>query len=573
MDLIRTYLADQDEIFVRASFSWDANERLNLLLQSDYLDLDEGGAMEKLLQPGGLLTDPDNTLPITPSLVAGLGSGAVEPADAGGGPTFVPGVIVGYNELLGYTMGSPYENHSDIDTYNDTSVGGIALTLTWDPSDAVSVKSITGYREWESERLLDMDGSPYAHLHPLTAVDAEIITQELQFNYSTTATDWVFGAYCSDEEGVDGSRSIILAPLNPSRSINDGTVRNLSIGAYAQATYRMTEAVSLTAGLRYTEEEKKLESRNRIELAAVPGMVIGCTVPPGDRPITACVNNLSDSFDDPSWLVSLDYDLADDIMVYASVASSWRGGGQNLRASGDSAAAQPFAPETATNYELGLKGDYLDSTLHINAAVFLTDYQDIQRSIIVPSSSGESGNNNVVTVLTNAAEADIFGAEIELWYQPSEEFSFFSTFGYIDFEYQDFISLAPDGVSIIDRSDEEVALPDLQASFSARYDRPLTGNRALGVQLDYVWQDDRNITPISRRPDVTTQESFGRLNARLELEFGERYVLSLWGKNLTDESFLAGGTDFTGNALAHTIGVIGRPRTYGVTLAVDFGDS
>lgn len=567
-------LLDQNELFVRASFLWDVNEKVNVLLQADHMELDEGGAMEKLLQPGGLVINPANTLPITPSMVAGIQSGALSPVDIPGvvgpapGPTFIPGLVAGYNELLSYTMGSPYENWADLETFAEASTGGVALTVTWDLSDDLSLKSITGHRQWESDRLLDMDGSPYDILHPALSVDAEIFSQELQLNYATATADWVFGLYHSSEEGDDGSKTIAVAPLNPTRNVTDGTVKNTSIGVYAQMTYEISAALDLTAGVRYTKEEKELENRNRLELAASPGTVISCRVPPGNLPISKCANSFSKSFDDPSWLVSLDYGLSDRVMAYASIARSWRGGGQNLRADTDSAAAAPFAPEIATNYELGLKGDYLDSTLRANLAVFVTDYEDIQRSIIVPGSASGS----VVTVLTNAAEAEIFGAELELWYQPTDALSFFTTAGHMDFEYQAFDSFAQDGVSIVDRSDEEVGLPGLQASFSGRYDTPLNNNMELGIQLDYVWQDEYNLMPTSARPDVTTQESFGRINARVDIKFGRGYRLSLWGKNLADESFLAGGTDFTGN-LGHTIGVIGRPRTWGVTLLADFGDS
>lgn len=567
-------LMDQNELFVRASFMWDVSDRVTLLLQADHTDLDEGGAMEKLLQPGGLAVDPANTLPVTPSIVAGVRSGALSPADIPSaaspvpGPTFVPGVVAGYNELLGYTMGSSHENWADQETFVEATTGGLALSLAWELSDDMSLKSITGHRQWESDRLLDMDGSPYDILHPSLFVDAEIFSQELQINYATEQADWVFGAYYSSEEGDDGSKTIAVGPLNPTRNVTEGKVKNTSLGVYAQATYKISSRLDFTAGLRYTKEEKELENRNRLELAAVPGMVIACRVPPGNLAISSCAGDFSDAFDDPSWLVSLDYDISDTVMGYASIARSWRGGGQNLRAETDSKAAAPFAPEIATNYELGLKGDYLDSTLRANLALFVTDYEDIQRSIIVPGSASGS----VVTVLTNAAEAQIFGAELEFWYSPTDAFSVFATAGYIDFEYQEFESFAQDGVSIVDRSNEDVSLPDLQASFSGRYDTPLSGNFELGVQLDYVWQDDRNLAPTSARSDVTSQEGFGRINARIDLKFGQGYTLSLWGKNLADESFLAGTTDFTGN-LGHTIGVIGRPRTYGVTLSADFGDS
>lgn len=563
-------LYDQDELFIRGSLMADPTDRLSILFQADYLDVNEGGAAEKLLQPGGNPLDPNSTLPPTPAIVAGVELGVLNPADIPSaanpvpGPTFVPGVAAGFEAVSGFTQGDLLDTDSNADVFSDAKLWGGGLTINFDINDTISLQSITGYRNWETNRLLDLDGTPFTILHPNLAVDADFFSQELQLLGTTDRFDWVLGAYYSLEEGTDGSVTQAVSAINPFQpNVLDGDVENSSWAVFAQATYSATERLDVTAGLRYTEEKKELVSQNRVFNQLT--QEFNCQLPPGNLPIEQCSAEFSDTFNDPSWLLSADYQIRDDFMVYGSVARGFRGGGQNIRGGSDPSSFAAFEPETATTYEVGLKGD-LAQALRLNAAAYFTDYQDIQRSIIVPGSGG-----NVVTILTNAAEADITGFELEAWLYATESLTFFSTVSYLDFEYQDFDALAPDGTTVVDRSDEDIEAPDWKYSISGRYDRNI-GNNRLGVQVDYAWQDEVNTSPSSTLPDVVTRDSTGLLNARLEYEWLQRNLsLALWGKNLTDEEFIVATTDFSGN-IGHTISVVGRPRSFGLTLRMDFGD-
>jgi iron complex outermembrane receptor protein len=534
------------------------------------MDLDEGGAAEKLLQPGGNPLDPANTLPVTPTIVAGVELGVLNPADIPSaanpvpGPTFVPGLIAGYQAMLGYTEGDLLETDSNADVFSKATLWGGGVTISYDLTDTLEIKSVTGYRNWDTERLLDMDGTPFTILHPRLAVDADFFSQELQLLGTTDRLDWVVGAYYSIEEGNDGSVTSAVAALNPfNPNVLDGDVENSSWAVFAQGTYAVTDRFNATLGLRYTEEKKELTSHNRSFNQITQSF--RCELPPGNLPIDQCSAHFSDKFDDPSWLVSADYQLRDGLMTYGSISRGFRGGGQNLRGGADPTSFSSFEPETATTYEVGVKGDFFDQLLRVNAAAYLTDYEDIQRSIIVPGSGG-----NVVTVLTNAAEAEVTGFELESWLYATESLTLFATVGWTDFEYKEFDSVAQDGVTVIDRSDEGVALPEWQYSLSARYDASI-GSNLLGVQVDYTWRDDVVIDPRSAVPDVLTQDSFGLLNGRIEYTFADTGLsLALWGKNLTDEEYVATATDFSGN-IGHTSGVIGRPRSVGLTVGFDFG--
>ncbi|MFW6092910.1 MAG: TonB-dependent receptor [Pseudomonadota bacterium] len=564
-------LYDQDELFVRGSFMADPTDRLNILLQADYLDVDEGGAAEKLLQPGGNPLDPDNELPVTASIAAGVELGVLNPADIPsaqnptGGPTFGPGLVAGYQAFSEYAGGDPLETGSDADVYSEAELWGGGLTVSYDLTDYVQVKSITGYRNWETQRLIDLDGSPFTILHPELAVDADFFSQELQLVGANADFDWVLGGFYSHEEGTDGSVTSALPAINPANpNVLDGDVTNKSWAVFAQGTYAVTDRLDVTAGLRYTEEKKELDSFNRTFNQLT--QQFDCSLPPGGVPIEQCQASFSDTFSDPSWLLSADYQLTRASMVYASVSRGFRGGGQNIRGGTDPASFTSFEPETATTYEAGFKGDLINSMLRLNAAAYYTDYEDVQRSIIIPGSG-----SNVITVLTNAAKAEIQGFEAEAWLYPTDSLTFFATAGYTDFEYDEFDSLAQDGSTVVDRSDEEIATPEWQASISARYSRPIGSNNFL-AQVDYAWQDDIVLAPESTVADEVTQPDYGLWNARLEYQLIEQgLTFALWGKNLSDEEYFVTSTDFSGN-IGHTIGVVGKPRSYGLTVSLDFGD-
>lgn len=561
-------LYDQDEIFLRGSLTWDPNDRVNVQLQADYMDLDEGGAAEKILYPGGNFV---NGVSETSSLQAGIELlGPLAPDFS----NYADLVLAGYAAMAGYVDGELLKTDADADVFSKATLWGGGLTVSVDLTDDLQLKSITGYRNWETEQLLDLDGTPFFIIHPLLAVDADFFSQELQLAGSSDRLQWVIGGYYSREEGVDGSSTIFVPDLAPTTSFTYGEVTNSSWALFAQATYAINDRINLTGGLRWTEEKKELTNKNRValglreqRLAAPADANVLCRIPPGDLPIDRCAADFSDSFNDPSWLISVDYQVSDRVMIYASNSRSWRGGGQNLRADGtDVAVAQPFAPETATSYEVGLKGDFADGLMRLNVAGYYVDYEDIQRTIIVPGSAEAA----VVTVLTNAAEAEITGFEAEAWLTPNDNLSFFATVGYLDFKYNDFESIGSDGVTIIDRSDEPIAMPDWQYSLSARYDAGIAGNE-LGIQVDYVWTDRFSTDPLSPVQEAVTRDDLGRLNARIDWQFANDFTLSLWGKNLTDEEFFAATTDILAE-LGTVVSVSGRPRSFGLTLSKTFGN-
>jgi iron complex outermembrane receptor protein len=347
-------------------------------------------------------------------------------------------------------------------------------------------------------------------------------------------------------------------------TLTNGDVENSSFAGYLQTTYELTPALNLTTGVRWTTETKELVSHNRRTLG-IGGPVIACNVPGGTP--DDCSRKFSDDFDDWSWLVSLDYSLGDNTLIYARTARGFRAGGQNARGGGDILAFQAFDPEYAQDIEVGVKTDLFDRRLRLNSAAFYIDYEDIQRSVIIPIPGSLS------TILTNAAEATIFGFEVEATALVGQSTTLSASAGYIDASYDTFDDINPNTGLPVDRSDESFGLPEWNLSFTARHEQPMSNGNLFSAQANWYWQSETDVRFTLTDPtfsrSLTTRDAYGLLGARLELFLeGSGLTIALFGSNLLDEEYLVSGLDLSSFGFIN--GVSGDPRTYALSIRKDF---
>jgi iron complex outermembrane receptor protein len=162
-------------------------------------------------------------------------------------------------------------------------------------------------------------------------------------------------------------------------------IDNDSIGVYSQATYHLNDQIGITGGLRYSVDDKGLETRNnnfnRLNGLTTCSVIVAPAFNAGGEVVGApqCAFERRDDFSGISYTAGVDYKPSDDILVYIKTAKGFRSGGQNLRAP-STAAFLPFDPETAVSYEVGFKGEFLDRRLRLNLAAYTTSVKDIQRS-------------------------------------------------------------------------------------------------------------------------------------------------------------------------------------------------
>src|SRR5690606_21907752 len=142
-------------------------------------------------------------------------------------------------------------------------------------------------------------------------------------------------------------------------------------------------------------------------------------------------------FSDPSWLVSLDYQITPDILLYAKHARGYRSGGRNFKGSNNIGTFIDFAPETVTEYEVGMKSYFFDRRVRFNFAAYYDDYSDVQKvaTILLPGTSAFSSQT------VNAAKARVQGFEADLLWRVTENLSLNGAVGLVDGKYKEFDDL------------------------------------------------------------------------------------------------------------------------------------
>ncbi len=292
--------------------------------------------------------------------------------------------------------------------------------MTYALSDSIDLTMVTGYREDESFLRVDAAGS--ANLSTiLTSGEAKQISNEIRLaSVGDSAFQWLVGLYYFDEDQFDelfinnvggGPANVVAA--NP-------YISAASYAAFGQASYDLTDQFSITVGGRYSKDKKKRFGFT----VAQPGI----TAPPNPLPPGSSYTN-DQSWERFNWKVGLDYKLSDNALLYGSVSTGYRAGGFNA------SSQLAYDPEDITAYEIGLKTDLLNRKLRFNLAGFYYDYQDLQVT------SPREFNGRIQAFTQNAAEAKIWGFEIEAVARPSRNFSVDLAFGYLNTKFGDFLSI------------------------------------------------------------------------------------------------------------------------------------
>jgi iron complex outermembrane receptor protein len=458
---------------------------------------------------------------------------------------------------------------------------GAALTLNWDLGDDLAMKFIGAYRELNYSTAFDLDGTPYSILATNTFLEGHRqVSGELQFNGSgfDDTVDWTVGVYAFREEGRDGSDS--GSPAAATLQATRGDVENKSAAVFGQATWQATDRLSLTLGLRYSEESKDLTSLNHIQERSTRTFQ-HCMVPSaftGSASIydqAGCNADFGRDDESVDYSFMANYDVNDDLMVYFKTATGFRSGGQNLRGGGTTPATvngaaainsfSSFEPETVQEYEVGFKGDFFANRLRLNMAYFYTTYDDIQRSTIVPAAGG-----GTATVVANAAAAKVQGIEAELTALLTEGWQLGASAGWTDASYDKYEDVHPLTLQPIDRSGEAfVATPDYNGSLWSTYTVALPLGELM-LRLDYSWHDNY-VSFATSTPEGVDSPAKGLVNARAQWDVNDNLSLALWGSNLTDEQYRVAGIEFY-NSLGFAVGGGAEPRMYGLDITYRYGE-
>jgi iron complex outermembrane receptor protein len=438
-----------------------------------------------------------------------------------------------------------YDVRNGMPNVNDTTMDGYGLTFTYRINDDWIFKSITSQRESDTETNIDFDTLPNIIADVKAFYSDEQLSQEFQVNFDNGGDlTGVAGLYWFDAEA---GGTVLNNFFNLAFGNTNGQVDTDSIAFYGEGTWRFSEQWALTFGGRWTSEEKSVDIFNQAFSDAT------YTTP------IATVSDLQDSveFDNFSPKVSIDYQFTDDTMLYGMVSRGFKSGGFNIRAniSAVPASGEPFDDETLTTYEFGAKTSFLDQRWFLNAAYFYSDYKDIQLSIFttIPNSNPPAFFGD----FTNAGAATVQGIELELFGQISERWVLQGNIGWLDTEYDEFITA---GVNVADQQKFTNA-PEFSGALSLQYIHPMASGGEIRSRVGYSYQS--KVYPTTDLSEAIAQEAYGLWNASVSWQIDDNWRVSLEGNNLADEEYRTTGYNIA--ALGILTGFYGAPRTLALT--------
>lgn len=570
-------LGGQNRQSVRGKLTWEINDKLTMTATADWTHQDQSSIPNTVLQvfpntpnAGGSIAELYTLclagVPIGQLCSLPRATGWPVTPGAGYAPlNTVPNLVPINPETTQAQLatGSIDTTYANGPNYAKFDAEGVGITFDYDLGNNMMLKSITGMRHITWNIGEDLDGSA-DHGNLLTVTDKQ---QQLQFSQELqlvgTAFDgrlnYVGGLYYFYEDGFVHDWVPFDGGLLAVEDSNLNKVRTSSYAAFAHIDYKVTDRLGLTLGARYSIEDKFFVGGQQ-DLNGLAYKASGCYPPTapstliGGPAFLTCQQLLGfpvagqpfryfpagtdhQEFDEFTPTTGLQYHVTDDLMAYFSWSKGFKSGGWTTRLSQPiaSAADARFLPEKAQTYEIGVKSEWFDSTLQTNAALFYTDYQNIQLNQQVGASP----------VLKNLGNANIYGAELEAQAIFGHGFSAHGALGYIDAYYTSLDPSVhpspPDPFSDITLHSKLPKTPMWKININPQYDVDLGDGMALQIQMSYthtssMYNDSLN-TPLLKRP------SLDLIDASIRMSFADdKYSVAIGGTNLTDKRYITVGS-------------------------------
>jgi iron complex outermembrane receptor protein len=473
----------------------------------------------------------------------------------------------------------------------------ISLTMRYDLNDNIQLVSVTGWRDEIEDYISEYDGSALPYIWIDNDNTHEQFSQEIRFEGTYDKFNFVLGGYFWDSNytqnwvtfgsfwqtvvpGLD-----VNEPVAPGLGLTDlcllelvGALRcDQSVGlgsaglgdnftqllfqeqdvnsqaVFFQADYNITEKWTVTAGLRWTREEKEFVGAQSylapLERAGLP--VEEWAINAAGQPD---LGEFDLTYKETSPKVGLSYQMTDDVMFYASYSEGFHSGGFFGRNQNAKDFANTYEPEFANSWELGMKSQFFDNRVQLNVAGFYNDFEGKQEATVKIDAS----TNTVVTVIDNVGNVEYLGLEAEMRWVITENFNMFASLGILDAEYKDFCididgaqpdanptsdcgevtqaGVAVDGSPLWlapqDRTDlTPKSAPEFTFGIGGTYTIPI-GPGSLDIHARYNHVDEFE-TDLGNAPG-TQAKAVDILNASASYGW-DRYRLTVYGRNLTDE--------------------------------------
>ncbi|MYL99033.1 TonB-dependent receptor [Novosphingobium sp. FGD1] len=524
-------------------------------------------------------------------------------------------------DALGYQPVSrnPFDRRTDLDTplKAENKIGGASLRVKWDFGEG-TLTSITAWRFWDWDPSNDRDftGLPIVALSQNPSQQDQY-TQELRYNYSSDAIDFVVGAFGfyqridtqgTEQHGAASSRWNIAPsnPLSTDPSVLDGLVaynsqylKNTSAALYGQLSWHVTPELTLQPGVRLNYDKKDGYYQRRVFDGAGNEILLDGTTNARKTAQLAIFTpqEISPRFSD--WNFSYDftvsYRIAPDVLAYATYAKSFKSGGINQNGVPTDAqnnpilAAATVKPEDVDHYEAGLKTQFWDRRATFNLSIFRTDIRNYQANV-------NNGQFGVLRgYLANAGAVRSQGVEADFSIRPSERFNAYVNGAYTDATYRRFVDApcppelsggttagagqspsapgTPGGISPANCDVSGQRLPGISEwsfSFGAEANAPFT---LLGKEGEvYLGYDGSVRSNFSSNPSASAYtwiDGYSLHNFRAGFRTDAGFDIYCWVRNAFDENYFEQLMVGPGNT-GLIAGLPGDPRTWGFTVKSNF---
>ena len=477
-----------------------------------------------------------------------------------------------------------------------TELETIVATLDWEIGGH-TLTAMYGHSEFEFDFTVDLDTTADAFVDASIDEDFEEDAFEIRLTSPKgNKVDYMVGAYFHEWEnsndqpaqfgpGTLGGLLSAGGPLGADVGIHTSSLFEQTsevMSLFGQVTFNVSDTMSITAGVRYTDEDKDSEYALECDLGFV---ATGVTVPqaiPG--PLALCNSNpavqglkVDRSSDNVLPEIAFQWEVSDNAMVYGKWGKSAKSGGFTSSTRGDAATLATFTPadqeyddEKVTGIEVGLKSRWLDNRLELNPAIYNTEFDDLQVNTFTPVGTA------IVQRVTNAATATSRGIEVDLRFAATEWMELGASWAFQEAEFDSFrngtCSITSGLTSPCDLSGEPLPLaPDWSGNVYADLSFPITDSINFAASLNIAMSDsyftDGTLEPAGE------QDSWTKVDARIGIEAPDRrWSVAMVGRNLTEEEVLSQSQSFFNALFQPTyLGYLEPPRTVMLQARYRFG--
>lgn len=424
-------------------------------------------------------------------------------------------------------------------------ISGLSAKFNW-KLNAGDITAISAYRSSSSSEDYSGVGANFSLLttgsQSITRDADDIKTWSQELRYSSpkwTSGDFVTGIYYMSE---NGNRQLATRGLSAktgtltSSTLATQQVDTSSYAAFADGVLHLPLTVDLTAGVRYTHDEKKA-NLTRADYV---------------RPATSFISNGNRAnWSELTPRMVLSWQPQTNLLLYTSTTRGFTAGGFNGDASTAGIFQKSFEPEKVTNMEAGFKSQWLSNRLRVNASLYKMKYSDKQELV----------NNSLTGILSiiNAGQATVKGGELELTYKPARWLELSGGYSHIHGVYDRF------EVGTINYTGNPMSsAPRNQYSAAVNLNVPLGDIGVLSAAANYAWRDTYN-TGAANDPNLQIP-SYGLTNMNVSYESPDRtWKVTAWVKNANNTRYI-----LTRSTQVVRAEYDGEPRTFGIALAARF---